>query len=252
MYKKIHNLKTDRLLLSYVGVSLFVLVIVYNFPQNEFVNNFLTALAVSGLTTATFSFLSSKLERENVATMMEEIFRLLKDIEDYGLIRIDSRFPLEDEHIKNDFLHSEVVYIVMNDAKNLFSDNEDLFAKRFCGDGKTTHIALLDYRDSQLMSLLGRKNGHDKDYYTNKIKNVIEYHIEKYKQQYPDHHIELHLNPNFNTMAVLLTEHYAMISLYRLALGKTTVPHMTLKKGGKEFDTINKDIEKLCCGKLTS
>ena len=60
------------------------------------------------------------------------------------------------------------------------------------------------------------------------------------------------LTITFNTMAVLLTEHYAMISLYRLALGKTTVPHMTLKKGGKEFDTINKDIEKLCCGKLTS
>ena len=85
-----------------------------------------------------------------MSNMMEESFSLLREVQDYGLVRIDSRFPLEDEHIKNDFINSELVYIVMNDAKNFFSDNEDLFDKRFRGKDKITHVALLNYENSQL------------------------------------------------------------------------------------------------------
>lgn len=246
MGRTIHALKTYRLIFCYVIISLIILIVAYECPQDVLLNNILIAVAVSGLTTATFSVFLNMLERENMSNMMEESFSLLRDVQDYGLVRIDSRFPLEDEHIKNDFINSEVVYIVMNDAKNFFSDNEDLFDKRFRGKDKITHIALLDYENSQLMSLLGQKNGHNGSYYTEKIKNVVEYHIKRYIENFPEHKIMLHLNPNYNTMAVLITENFAMISLYRLALGKTNVPHMTFRKGGKEFDTISKDIVRLC------
>ena len=117
MGRKIHALKTYILFFCYVIISLVILIVVYKYPQNILLNNILMAVAVSGLTTATFSVFSNMLERENMSNMMEESFSLLRDVQDYGLVRIDSRFPLEDEHIKNDFINSEVVYIVMNDAK---------------------------------------------------------------------------------------------------------------------------------------
>lgn len=150
MGRKIHALKTYRLIFCYVIISLVILIVVYKYPQDVLLNNILMAVAVSGLTTATFSAFSNMLERENMSNMMEESFSLLREVQDYGLVRIDSRFPLEDEHIKNDFINSELVYIVMNDAKNFFSDNEDLFDKRFRGKDKITHVALLNYENSQL------------------------------------------------------------------------------------------------------
>lgn len=68
-----------------------------------------------------------------------------------------------------------------------------------------------------------------------------------YKNCAEDHQFSLYLNPNYNTLSIILTDNYALISIYRLAPEKTTVPHFVFKKGGPEYDRIKADIEKIEC-----
>jgi len=153
-----------------------------------------------------------------------------------------------DELIKNDFINSKKVYIAMNDAKAFISNNTALFEERIEKENQETNFIILDYEKKETMDLLSRKNDHgeDPDYYSKKIKNVIMYHLRNYKNKNAKHTVELYLNPNYNTMAVLLMDNYAMISLYRLSLGKGEVLHMTFNKDGKEYKNICCDIQCLC------
>ena len=68
MGRTIHALKTYRLIFCYVIISLVILIVVYKYPQDVLLNNILMAVAVSGLTTATFSVFSNMLERENMGS----------------------------------------------------------------------------------------------------------------------------------------------------------------------------------------
>lgn len=91
------------------------------------------------------------------------------------------------------------------------------------------HVALADYLD---------KEG---DYYKDKIKNVITNHLNK-------NGIQVYLNSFYNTMAILVTDNYAIISLYREALGKGKVPHFVFKNNGNncEYKRILDDVRELC------
>ena len=112
---------------------------------------------------------------------------------------------------------------------------EERIAKR---EASTTFI-LQDYSADDTMSALTRKNGHDEnpDYYVNKIKDLIEYHIKDlFKRRDKSHNIALFLNKNYNTLAIILTDHYALVSTYRIAPGKTRVPHFVFQQGGIEYE----------------
>ena len=77
MGRTIHALKTYRLIFCYVIISLVILIVVYKYPQDVLLNNILMAVAVSGLTTATFSVFSNMLERENMGStpkLVETLF----------------------------------------------------------------------------------------------------------------------------------------------------------------------------------
>ena len=63
-----------------------------------------------------------------------------------------------------------------------------------------------------------------------------------------DKPVEIYLNQFYNTMAMIVTDKYAIISLYREALGKGKVPHIVFINNGKEgeYAKIRSDVEELC------
>lgn len=137
----------------------------------------------------------------------------------------------------------------MNDAKAFISSHIPLLQERLSQSGKETTFIIQDYKQTDIMDVLTRKNGHDEtpNYYKDKIKDVIEYHIQKQLQNFAHkkHNFSYLLNPNYNTVAIILMDHYAMESIYRNAAGKSEVPHFVYEKDGREYDHIRTDVEKL-------
>lgn len=226
--------------------------------KDEFLYNLLMTIAISGLTTVIYSIVSSLIERKSVTEILQsekqEITEILQSCiqtanrcQEYGLKDIDKRFPLENEKIKSDFIESETVYILMNDGKNFFSSQGELLKKRYSEDGKKTNIVLLNYEQEDTMSVLTRKNGHGNkpDYYKDKIKEVIDYHLTKVEKR-DTHILNIYLNSNYNTLAMIVTDNYAMISLFRVSSGKDEVPHLIFDKSGSEYERIRNDIVKVC------
>lgn len=236
-------------MMVYVAIAFIILFVNQRWVTDELLNKFLTAISISLLTTATFSFITSKIDKQNMVYLLSGSFPFIKKSLEYGLININSSFPLNDETVRNDFINSKKVYIVMNDAKAFISNNAALFEERINKENEETNFIILDYNEKDTMNLLSRKNEHAQGYYSEKIKNAIIYHLNKYKNENNNHTVNLYLNPNYNTMAVLMMDNYAMISLYRLALGKGEVLHMTFNKDGKEYKNIRRDIEALCANK---
>lgn len=183
---------------------------------------------------------------------MQENFPVLKSCHTYGLIGIAcANFPLSEAPYRNDFINSERVIIVMNDAKHFLSDNNNnlLLQERLKATDKETIFILLDNKNQWLMSTLAKRNGHgdDENYYVRKISAVIK-QIEKLNSEAEEHNhkVRLFLYDNFNTLAMILTDNYVMESTYRLAPEKTSVPHFIFEKGGKEYYYAKQDIsEKL-------
>jgi len=213
--------------------------------------NLILTLAVTIFATALISFITDKLTTGNVEEILNHNLSVLKSCQEYGLISIHDNFPLADEKIKRDFLNSENVYIVMNDAKAFISSNILLLEERILKKEACTTFVLQDNKVSDTMSALTRKNGHDEDpdYYVNKIENVIQYHIKDlFKKRGDSHNVELFLNGNYNTLAIILTDHYALMSIYRIAPGKTRVPHFVFQRGiggGIEYEDTLKDVKKI-------
>ena len=103
----------------------------------------------------------------------------------------------------------------MNDGKRFFANNIELFRKRFNQSYKTTRFILLDPDAADSISVLTRKNDHEGDYYINKINDFIK---ELKKESINrDHKLEIYTQNLYTTMAVILMDDYAMISLYRIS-----------------------------------
>jgi len=122
-----------------------------------------------------------------------------------------------------------------------------LFRSRFNHKNKTTNIVLLDPKANDSISVLTRKNGHQGDYYKNKINDFI-YELIAEQKKYGAHRIKVYVHKLYTTMAVVLTDKYAMVSLYRISPGKDDVPHFTFGKkqlDNCEYNKINEDIKKL-------
>ena len=184
--------------------------------------------------------------QQNIKTA-EENFSVLKDCHDYGLIGIYEKFPITTEEVKNDFINSQSVHIAMNDGKNFFNDNRSLFLERVAIDTLSTTFIVQNYGKSDIMGVLARKNNHKDDYYASKIKNFITDQIENdlIIKKSRDHEIEVYLNSNYNTLAIIVTDNFAMYSIYRVSSGKTTVPHYVFKKDSNEYKSIKDDIENI-------
>ena len=220
----------------------------YMKAKDIMIYNLIMTVAITLLTTAIFSFFSDLFRSNDVEKIASQNFSVLKYCQEYGLYGIYEKFPLEIEEIERDFINSKEIYIVMNDAKAFISSNMPLLEKRISSRSHSTNFILQDYNKNDIMSALTRKNGHmeDPDYYKNKIKNLIEYHMKDLnKKCNKNHTLSVYLNQNYNTLAMILTDNYAMMSIYRVAPGKTRVPHFVFVKGKTEYDDIHKDVLKI-------
>lgn len=212
---------------------------------DDLLYNMLLTVSITLLTTSVFSVISNFFTND-VDTIASLNFSVLKSCQTYGLIGIYPTIPLNDNTIKEDFVNSKKVYIIMNDAKAFISDNMNLFNDRIKKNNSTTFV-LQNYEQNDIMSALTRKNGHsdNPNYYIDKIKNVITYHIKTLNLKNPKHKIKLYLNSNYNTTAIILTDHYAILSIYRYAPEKSSVPHFVFHCNGSEYSIIKNDINTL-------
>lgn len=244
--KKI-KISQGMLVSIFLIVALCLLFINERWVTDEFICSLLTAIAVSSVTTAIFSLVSSWIDKQNMEEKVYSAFPVIKKCNEYGMIDITTKFPFDNIEIKKDFIDSKEVYVLMNDGKNFISTNIDMISERFQQEEKTTNIILLDYEQTDTMDVLTRKNGHDSTpgYYRDKIKEVIDYHLKK-AQKSNTHIINVCLNSNYNTLAIIVTDNYAMISLFRVSSGKDTVPHIIFNKNGSEYERIRKDVMKVC------
>ena len=184
---------------------------------------------------------------DNSDKIAELFFPVLKDCHKYGLIGIYNEFPIKEKEFEKSFLDSKEVFIVMNDSKGFISGN-DLLRKRVKKPNCKTVFVLQDYNQSDTISALTRKNGHshNSNYYVNKIKEVIQYDIGSLnKNKNPMHELNVYLNNNYNTMAIILTDSYAMFSVYRVFSEKGKVPHFVFKREWSEYDYIKKDVDNI-------
>ena len=230
-------------------MSLLLLFINEHFMKADTVfYNLILTVAVTLLTTSIISWLSDKFLDNSINEIASANFSVLKDCQEYGLTGIYSSFPLDIPQIKNDFSQSRDLYVVMNDAKAFISSNMPLIENRIKNTKGKTVFILQDYSQSDIMSALTRKNGHieNENYYTEKIKSVIDYHLKKMRNiNRNGHNVEVYLNSNYNTLAIILSDNYAMISVYRVASGKTSVPHFVFSRKGEEYKKISDDIHKI-------
>lgn len=234
-------------------IVLFVFLFInerYIKSKDLFFYNLFLALINSALVSILFSIFSNTKLKEEIQEVSQKSFSVLKDCQDAKLYMISYQaFPLEDSKIHDDFIHSKKLVIVMNDAKAFISSHIPLLQERLSQSGKETTFIIQDYMQKDIMDVLTRKNGHDKtpDYYRDKIKDVIEYHIQTQLLGFAHktHKLSYLLNPNYNTVTIILMDHYAMESIYRNAPGKSEVPHFVFEKDGREYDHIRTDVEKL-------
>lgn len=206
----------------------------------------LLAIGVTLSTNVLSVYISDKFKSDDLEIKASNMFKVLKHCQNYGLYCIETRFPLDNEEIRKDFIDSKKIYLVMNDAKRFLSDNTLLIEERMKKKNVSTTIVLQDYEQEDVMAVLTRKNGHDNnpDYYKTKISEVINYHIKSLKDKSDaKHNLSLCLNSNYNTLAIIMTDNYAMYSIYRIASGKTEVPHFIFKQGDKEYDLVKRDVD---------
>ncbi len=246
---KPQKIKSYQLLILEV-ISLAILFVNESFFIN--INNTIYIIILTiGVTLSTnvlAAYISDKYKNNDLNDIAAKNFVVLKSCQDYGLINIQKEFPLDSEEIQNDFIDSKNVYIIMNDAKRFISDNTLLIEKRLKKKKNSTTLILQDLNQTDVMDSLTRKNGHaeNPNYYKDKIRDVIDYHIKDLKKKCDNTHKFLfYLNPNYNTLAILLTDNYAMYSIYRIAPGKTEVPHFIFKNGCSEYDLVKRDVEKI-------
>jgi hypothetical protein len=234
------------IILSFIGLYLN-----NKYNDDELIKIIINLVSTSIITSALFTIIISIFSRN----YFEEAFRdlisnglpFINRLTQKGLVEFEEIFPLKNDVYENDFRDSETVTIIMNDAKKFFSNNITLFRSRFSRKNKTTNIILLDPESNDSISVLTRKNGHEGDYYKNKINDFVKELIAE-QIDYKSHKIKIYVHNLYTTMAVILTDKYALVSLYRISPGKDDVPHLVFKKNQNnscEYNKIRKDVENL-------
>lgn len=254
-------MKTDMLLRNYrknksrliksiiiiVSISLIVVAQFVIRPVNIAWYTIVFTVGASLVSSLVVSTITNIFDGRDIDDEIIERFDVLRIYQENKLLGIDDQFPIQDD-IKASFVNSKRLVIAMNDAKAFISNNHPLFSERFMkGKYRETVIVIQDYKQSDIIESLERKNGHETGYYKNKIKEVVNYDIKNLYDEAKryNHKVSLYLNNNINTVAVILTDDYAMESLYRLGSGKTSVPHFVFANGGNEYNQVKTDIENL-------
>jgi hypothetical protein len=245
------KLKNVIFALFFIIAGIVILYFNNKYNHDELFLPMLNLIATSIITSALFSiimniFSKNYFENELQKLISKEIpfmFRLSQK----GLVEYEELFPLKKDIYENDFIKSKSITIVMNDAKKFYSNNITLFRSRFSQKNKITNIILLDPESKDSISVLTRKNSHEGSYYKDKINSFIDELLNEQKN-YKTHKIKVCVHNLYTTMAVVLTDKYAMVSLYRISPGKDDVPHFIFEKNQVndcEYKKIYDDIKRL-------
>ena len=235
-------------------VSLAIIVCLYFSYKisDRFLQQFVISLLISILTALIVNFITYLIAKNDYKEAYKELvgnnIPFLYKLNNKGLVDFDKVFPLEIDIYRKDFLESKEVTLVMNDGKLFITNNITLFKRRLKEKDKTTRFIFINPDSEDSISVLTRKNDHSDDpsYYKDKIKEFSQ-EIEKYEKD-PTHKVEVLYHNYFTTMGILLTDSYAMISLYRISPGKDTVPNLIFKKNDEEeceFCRIKDDIQRI-------
>lgn len=234
---------TFNLILIIVSFIVLFLNERYIKANDEFLYSVIQTICIT-VVTASIVYIIDNCWGNNFDKIAELYFPVLKDCHKYGLIGIYNEFPIKEREVEKSFMESKEVFIIMNDAKGFISGNDILKARMKIPNCKTIFV-LQDFNQKDTISALTRKNGHaqNPNYYVSKIKEVIQYDIDSLnRSKDPTHELLVYLNNNYNTMAIILTDSFAMFSVYRVFSEKGTVPHFVFKKEWEEYDYIKKDV----------
>ncbi|MFB1070940.1 hypothetical protein ACEUKD_08745 [Vibrio diabolicus] len=236
------------LLLSIVGIATLYVFSVY--VEDQVFSEIGKAVSISLITAAFFTIVINFFQRnhfeEKLSDVLEHHVPFMNRLNKVGITSFERSFPLQSDEYETSFIESNTITLVFNDGKRFYQNNITLFRKRFSQSGKTTRFVFMDPKASDSIAVLTRKNGHKGNYYSDKISQFIDYLKEESKAE--DHNVEIYVHDLFTTMSVVLTDQYAMFSLYRIAPGQEAVPHITVQKNSFElceYDKIAKDVQKL-------
>ncbi|MBY8059295.1 hypothetical protein KW465_06715 [Vibrio fluvialis] len=208
------------------------------------------AISISIITAAFFTIVINVFQKnyfeEKLSEVLEHHVPFMNRLNKVGITSFERSFPLQSDDYEASFIESDTVTLVFNDGKRFYQNNITLFRKRFAKKGKTTRFIFMDPNAEDSIAVLTRKNGHKGSYYSDKIKQFIEALKEETSKE--EHNVEIYVHDLFTTMSVILTDQYAMFSLYRIAPGQEAVPHITVQKNSSdlcEYEKISKDVDKL-------
>lgn len=234
-------------------LCLVFLYFIYMYIKDYVFKRILESICISSFTALVVGVINILIERNDFEEAYKELLQknlpFLYDLNKRGLIFFGKDFPLDKDEYKNDFLLSNQIVLIMNDGQRFINSHIDLFRKRFSKKEKKSVFIFLNPDQEDSISVLTRKNGHDDipDYYVRKIKDFSD-ELRKYGNEYVTHEINVGYHNYFTTMGVLLTDNYAMISLYRISPGKVDVPNLVFKKNSddlSEYEKIKTDVNKV-------
>lgn len=234
----------------YAGLFFFICsslsLLSYYFYQNDISLSIFSAFLLSGIS----SFIYGIFYEKNSSVL--DNYPILVDSSKYGFIGIKRKFPIQRDdnfEIYNDFIHSENVFIVLNDAKTFISNYAGLIEERLKTNRTGyTYLIVQNYNNIDSLNILGLKNKKkdSRNYYRDKILNLLREsqvaEFMKNKEQFI-----VRLNNNFMSTAQLLTDNYAMFSVYPNSSGKMSVPHFVFKNelNSQGYIYVKTDIDKL-------
>lgn len=248
--------KNSKLLATVISLSLMLIDVVFIYfsykIKDTITQTIVNSLCISVFTALIVSLITYLLNKNDYEDAYRELVGInipfLYKLNDKGLVEFDKTFPLEKEDYKKDFLKSKEVVLVMNDGNRFVSNNITLFKQRLNENNKTTRFIFMNPESSNPVSVWAKKHGHDANisYYGNKIE-TFSYKLKEYEKS-PSHILDVLCHDYFTTMGIVLTDSYAMISLYRISPGTDDVPHLIFKKNdndGCEFNKIKADVQRI-------
>lgn len=216
---------------------------VSSLSNDDFLKNISLSIFSTGFVLFIFEIIYKTRGEKYFEELISEKIPIYLKMKTKGMEDISNRFNIENH--KEKIINSKNLTIVMNDCKSFIGNNSYILKERF-KTNNTTNFVILDPR-SDVIPILNKKNGKtDSSYYQHKLLDVIK-EISSDFTTSNNHNVNIYIHKMFNTMSVILFDDIAMISLYRLAPGKSIVPHIEFKNTGKdsEYCLISEDIKKL-------
>ncbi|WP_031492574.1 hypothetical protein [Succinivibrio dextrinosolvens] len=227
------------------------------FSENQVkYQNILASLGISLIVSGVTIFLYRVIKKETDYKIDNLI--LANKIRSYGLVSIDEKFLISEKtvfgnyDVREDFINSKNVTLVFNDGKFFFTTiQNELNIRINKGPGYKTTIVILNNNNKLLMDMLSQKNGRPEGHYIEKINTLkkCDFVDWKNKANKSGSTLEIYFKNTYNSVAEILTDNYAMYSIFYNSAMKDQVHHFLFNKYGNGYQFVKKDIENLLSSK---